>query len=61
MMQKMRQAWEGQLNSMKQVHIESKEDIENLISRRELQINEKLEGMKTPYLLYRGTRFNRKE
>ena len=44
MMQKMRQAWQDQLSSMKQVHIESKEDIENLISRRELQIKEKIEG-----------------
>ena len=40
MMQKMRKAWQEQLEHMKQTHHEAKKDIEDLISRREKQIQE---------------------
>ena len=40
MMNKMRVAWTEKYDTMKQIHIEFKEDIEKLISKREQQIAE---------------------
>ena len=44
MMQKMRKAWQEQLENMKQAHVEAKQDLENLISKREQQLREMKEG-----------------
>ena len=44
MMQKMRQAWKEQYESMKQIHIEFKNDIEGLIQKRDQQIHELNKG-----------------
>lgn len=54
----MRKAWQEQLNNMKQAHTEFKEDIENLIFRREQQIQEMKDGKFIEFIEFRGTRHN---
>lgn len=44
MMQKMRQAWNEQYESMKQIHAEFKNDIEGLIQKRDHQLSELSKG-----------------
>lgn len=43
-LKKMREAWHSQIGSLKQIHSESKVDLESLIERREKQLYELIKG-----------------
>ena len=43
-MQRWTKTWREQIDNLKQVHLESKKDIESLIARREQQLHEIKKG-----------------